>query len=64
MREMQCPCGITLTGTDDTELVRLGREHADEHHPDDNISDDFIREHVANTAHDVAAGSTSTAQAQ
>jgi predicted small metal-binding protein len=64
MREMQCPCGITLTGADDTELVRLGREHADEHHPNDNISDDFIREHVATNAHDVVAQSTSTAPAQ
>jgi hypothetical protein len=64
MREMQCPCGITLTGADDAELVRLGREHADEHHPNDNISDEFIREHVASNAHDVAAGTTSAAQSQ
>jgi predicted small metal-binding protein len=64
MREMQCPCGITLIGADDAELVRLGREHADEHHPNDNITDDYIREVVATNAHDVAAESTPTAQAQ
>jgi predicted small metal-binding protein len=64
MREMQCPCGITLTGADDTELVRRGREHADEHHPGDNISDDFIREHVATNARDAAVQNTSTAKAQ
>ena len=64
MREMQCPCGITLTGADDAELVRLARQHADEHHPDDNISDDYIRDVVRTSAHDVPAGSASTAQSQ
>lgn len=46
MRTLECPCGITLAGADDDALFRLGRDHADEHHPDDNISDDYIREHV------------------
>jgi predicted small metal-binding protein len=65
MREMQCPCGITLTGADDADLVRRGREHADQHHPDDNISDDFIRDHVGSNAHDVPVGSaSSTTQAR
>lgn len=60
MREMQCPCGITLTGADDAELVRLGREHADQHHPDDNITDDFISEHVRTNAHDAVAGASTS----
>jgi hypothetical protein len=51
-RSVQCPCGITLTGSDDEELFRLGRQHADEHHPDDNITDEFIREHVQKNARD------------
>ena len=51
-RSVDCPYGITLTGSDDEELVRLGRQHADEHHPDDNITDGFIREHVQNNARD------------
>jgi len=45
-RSLLCPCGIVLTGADDEELFRLGRRHADEHHADDKISDEFIREHV------------------
>ena len=51
-RSVGCPCGITLTGSNDEELFRLGRRHADEHHPDDGITDDFIRDHVAANAVD------------
>jgi predicted small metal-binding protein len=51
-RILECPCGITLSGADDDELFRLGRQHADEHHADDNIPDDFIREHVRTGARD------------
>ena len=51
-RSLQCPCGITLTGADDEELFGLGRQHADDHHSEDNISDEFIREHVRTTACD------------
>ena len=50
MRLLDCPCGIQLSAADDDELFRLGRQHADEHHPDDNISDEFIREHVGTNA--------------
>jgi predicted small metal-binding protein len=52
MRVLDCPCGIQLKGADDDELVRLGRQHADEHHPDENISDEFVREHVRGNARD------------
>lgn len=45
-RLLDCPCGLTLSGTDDEDLYRKGRAHADEHHPNDGITDDFIREHV------------------
>jgi hypothetical protein len=54
MRMLDCPCGITLTGADDEELFRLGREHADSHHPDDGITDDFIREHLAANGRDAS----------
>ena len=53
-RAMDCPCGITLTGADDEELFRLGREHADAHHPDDGITDEFIRANVTQFARDSA----------
>jgi predicted small metal-binding protein len=51
-RILECPCGITLTGADDEELFGLGRQHADERHADDNITDEFIREHVRTNARD------------
>jgi Protein of unknown function (DUF1059) len=53
MRTLECPCGITLTGADDDDLFRLGRQHADEHHRDDNIPDEYIREQVRANARDV-----------
>jgi hypothetical protein len=52
-RMLECPCGVVLTGADDDELFRLGRGHADDHHRDENIPDDFIREHVRTGARDV-----------
>jgi hypothetical protein len=44
-----------LEGDDDTDLTRKGRAHADEHHATENISDDFIREHVQTNARDSVA---------
>jgi predicted small metal-binding protein len=55
MRAVDCPCGLTLTGDDDDELFVLGRRHADEHHRDENIPDDFIRDHIRQNARDSAA---------
>jgi len=52
MRILDCPCGITLSGADDDELFQIGRQHADDHHPNDGITDDFIREHVTANARD------------
>ena len=54
-RVVDCPCGISLNGSDDEELFRRGREHADEHHANDGITDDFIRGHIAENARDRAA---------
>jgi hypothetical protein len=36
-------------GTDDDALFLAGRQHADEHHPDD-----FIRAHIRDNARDAA----------
>lgn len=44
------PCGISLSGSDDEELFRRGREHADTHHANDGITDEFIRGHIAENA--------------
>jgi predicted small metal-binding protein len=54
MREVECPCGLTLTGADDDELFLRGREHADDHHADDGIPDEFILGHIAANARDAA----------
>lgn len=54
-RVVDCPCGISLSGSDDADLFRRGREHADAHHPNDGIGDDFIRGHIAQNARDAAA---------
>lgn len=63
MRAVDCPCGLTLTAKDDEELLRLAFQHRDENHPNDNIPDEFVRDTVANTAHDVAEGAaTSTSR--
>jgi predicted small metal-binding protein len=60
MRAVDCPCGLTLTATDDEELLRLAFQHRDEHHPNDNIPDEFVRETVATKARDVAEGATTS----
>ena len=53
-RVLDCPCRITLSGADDEELFRLVREHDDAHHPDDGITDEFIREPVVQNGRDSA----------
>jgi hypothetical protein len=52
MRCVDCPCGLVLTAEDDEALYALGRRHADEHHADQGISDDFIRSHIRDHARD------------
>jgi hypothetical protein len=51
-RIVNCPCGIVLSAGNDQDLFRKGREHADAHHPDDGITDEFIRGHIAENARD------------
>lgn len=53
MRALDCPCGLILSAEDDDALYVAGRRHADEHHADQNIPDDFIRGHVHDNARDV-----------
>ena len=55
MRTLDCPCGLTLTAEDDEALYVAGRRHADEHHADQSIPEDFIRGHVRDNARDVDA---------
>ena len=46
MRAIDCPCGHRLEGTDDDELLRLAREHVDEHHPEMERTDEQLRERI------------------
>jgi hypothetical protein len=55
MREVDCPCGITLTGADDQDLNRLAHEHVDQDHIGEGISDEFISNHIAQNARDAVA---------
>jgi predicted small metal-binding protein len=55
MRQVDCLCGLTLSGADDAELDRLAHEHVAEHHPNDGIGDDFIAQHIADNARDSAS---------
>lgn len=55
MREMDCPCGLTLTGADGDALFRRDRVHAGEHHANDSVPRDFIREQVAANARNASS---------
>jgi len=55
MRALDCPCGLTLNAEDDDALYAAGRRHADEHHADQNIPDEFIRGRVRENAREVDA---------
>ncbi len=52
MRQVDCLCGLRLTGNDDADLDRLAHEHVAEHHPNDGIGDEFIANHIAQNAKD------------
>jgi hypothetical protein len=53
MRGIDCPCGHRLEGADDEELARLAREHVESHHPEQQRTDDQLRERVAAGAYDL-----------
>jgi hypothetical protein len=41
---LQCPCGTTLTGLTEDEIVEVSVAHLREKHPD--LADDYEREHI------------------
>ena len=51
-RTLTCECGQTLTGRDDEELFRLGRQHIDQVHPDMKATDEQVRGLVSQKARD------------
>ncbi len=53
MREINCPaCGQHAEAANDGELFQLARQHADQAHADQHLSDDQIREIIRQNAHD------------
>jgi predicted small metal-binding protein len=53
MRVATCPgCGKQFEGANDDELFEKGKQHAQEAHPDQNLTDDQVRAIVAQSAHD------------
>lgn len=41
---LQCPCGITLSGATEDDIVEVAFAHLREQHPD--MADDYEREHI------------------
>ena len=52
MRTVFCACGHRLSAVDDDRLFQRYRNHVDEAHPDDRITDEQIRAVIAACAHD------------
>ena len=52
MRVIDCQCGTTLKAANDDDLVGSVRDHVNEAHPDLDLSDDEVRQMVADQAYD------------
>ena len=50
---LDCPCGTTLTGVSEDEIVQVSFAHLNEKHPD--MADDYEREHILALARRVVA---------
>ncbi|MBA3263037.1 MAG: DUF1059 domain-containing protein [Thermoleophilaceae bacterium] len=54
MRVIDCDCGQTLRAANDDDLATEVREHADEGHPDMQLTDDQARELVVDRAYEAS----------
>lgn len=53
MREINCPgCGQHAEAENDEALFKIARDHANQAHPDQRLSDDQVREIVRQNAKD------------
>jgi hypothetical protein len=50
---LDCPCGTTLTGVSEDEIVQVSFAHLNEKHPD--MANDYEREHIVVLARRVVA---------
>jgi predicted small metal-binding protein len=51
MRVIDCDCGHTLQAANDDDLFGVARKHVDEVHADQEMSDDEVRELIAEKAY-------------
>jgi predicted small metal-binding protein len=49
-KEVNCPCGVTMRGDTDDELVKNVEQHVRENHPD--MVDTMTRDKIMEMAHD------------
>ena len=42
-RTLTCDCGETITGTDDVDLLRLGKQHMAQKHPDMKLTEEQMQ---------------------
>jgi predicted small metal-binding protein len=54
MKVIDCDCGKTLQAGNDEDLVEQVRAHADEAHPDLELSDEQARQLVADRAYEAS----------
>jgi Protein of unknown function (DUF1059) len=54
MRVIDCDCGQTLQAGNDEDLVKEARAHVDREHPDMRLTDEQVRELVANRAYEAS----------
>jgi predicted small metal-binding protein len=54
MRVIDCDCGRTLQAANDDDLEKAMRAHVDEAHPDLKLTDDQVRELVAERAYEAS----------
>jgi len=53
MRVATCPgCGKKIEAANDDELFKQGRQHADQDHADQNLTDDQVKAIIAQSVHD------------
>jgi predicted small metal-binding protein len=54
MKVIDCDCGKTLQAANDDDLVAEVRAHADEVHPDMELSDEQVRQLVADRSYEAS----------
>jgi predicted small metal-binding protein len=52
VRKLDCQCGYTVEAGNDEELFERGKQHVAEVHPDENITDDQLRQLISTQAYD------------